>query len=105
MSSATDLIRTFVIDFDGTIAPEDVSEALLDAFAPKPWWDIDMEFQRGEIGSRECLVRQGELFGLTVDRVDWLRRIRTLWRPDIPGSSRSIVKRSGFVRARLSIAC
>ena len=69
MSSATDLIRTFVIDFDGTIAPEDVSEALLDAFAPKPWWDIDMEFQRGEIGSRECLVRQGELFEATQDEL------------------------------------
>lgn len=65
-----------VIDFDGTICPSDVSEELLEAFAPAEWWDIDLEFQRGEIGSRECLVRQGalldgrrdEMLGFVLDR-------------------------------------
>jgi 2,3-diketo-5-methylthio-1-phosphopentane phosphatase len=54
-------VRALVIDFDGTICPNDVSEEILDAFAPPVWWEIDLAFQRGEIGSRECLVRQGEL--------------------------------------------
>jgi 2,3-diketo-5-methylthio-1-phosphopentane phosphatase len=54
-------VRALVIDFDGTICPNDVSEEILEAFAPRAWWDIDLEFQRGEIGSRECLVRQGAL--------------------------------------------
>jgi 2-hydroxy-3-keto-5-methylthiopentenyl-1-phosphate phosphatase len=54
-------VRTVVIDFDGTICPQDVSEELLAAFATPEWWDIDLEFQRGEIGARECLVRQAAL--------------------------------------------
>jgi len=55
------LVRAVVIDFDGTICPQDVSEEILQAFALPEWWDIDLEFQRGEIGSRECLIRQAAL--------------------------------------------
>jgi 2-hydroxy-3-keto-5-methylthiopentenyl-1-phosphate phosphatase len=55
------IVRSMVIDFDGTICPNDVSEEILAEFAPAEWWEIDLEFQRGEIGSRECLVRQGAL--------------------------------------------
>jgi 2-hydroxy-3-keto-5-methylthiopentenyl-1-phosphate phosphatase len=55
------VVRSLVIDFDGTICPQDVSEELFEAFAPKEWWAIDLEFQRGEIGARECLVRQAAL--------------------------------------------
>jgi 2,3-diketo-5-methylthio-1-phosphopentane phosphatase len=54
-------VRAAVIDFDGTICPQDVSEEILQVFAPPEWWDIDLEVQRGEIGSRECLVRQAAL--------------------------------------------
>lgn len=54
-------IRAAVIDFDGTICPKDVSEEILAEFASPEWWEIDLEFQRGEIGSRECLVRQAAL--------------------------------------------
>ena len=49
------------MDFDGTICPQDVSEEILESFAPREWRDIDLQFQRGEIGSRECLLRQAEL--------------------------------------------
>jgi 2-hydroxy-3-keto-5-methylthiopentenyl-1-phosphate phosphatase len=59
--TSTEPIRAVVIDFDGTICPQDVSEEILDAFGSPEWRDIDQEFQRGEIGSRECLVRQAEL--------------------------------------------
>jgi 2-hydroxy-3-keto-5-methylthiopentenyl-1-phosphate phosphatase len=55
------IVSALVIDFDGTICPQDVSEEILDAFAPPEWWDIDLEFQRGDIGSRECVARQAEL--------------------------------------------
>jgi 2-hydroxy-3-keto-5-methylthiopentenyl-1-phosphate phosphatase len=54
-------IRAAVIDFDGTICDHDVSEEILQAFAPPGWWEIDLEFQRGEIGSRACMVRQAAL--------------------------------------------
>jgi 2-hydroxy-3-keto-5-methylthiopentenyl-1-phosphate phosphatase len=64
------IVRSVVVDFDGTICPRDVSEEILRAFAPDEWWDIDLAFQRGEIGSRECLVRQGAL--LSGNRDDML---------------------------------
>jgi 2-hydroxy-3-keto-5-methylthiopentenyl-1-phosphate phosphatase len=54
-------VRAAVIDFDGTICEHDVSEEILQAFAPADWQQIDLEFQRGTIGSRECLVRQGAM--------------------------------------------
>ena len=54
-------IRSVVVDFDGTICPQDVSEEILEAFAPRAWWEIDLQFQRGEIGSRECLTGQAKL--------------------------------------------
>ena len=54
-------IRATVIDFDGTICLRDVSEEILAEFASPEWWEIDLEFRRGEIGSRECLTRQGAL--------------------------------------------
>ena len=54
-------MRAVVIDFDGTICDRDISEEILRHYAPPEWWDIDLEFQRGEIGSRECLIRQTAL--------------------------------------------
>ena len=62
VTTRTDLAaRAIVVDFDGTICPNDVSEEILQQFAPGEWWDIDLQFQRGEIGSRECLIRQADL--------------------------------------------
>jgi 2-hydroxy-3-keto-5-methylthiopentenyl-1-phosphate phosphatase len=66
----TSPIRAVVVDFDGTIVAQDVSEEILRAFGAPEWWDIDLEFQRGEIGCRECLVRQGAL--LTGTRASFL---------------------------------
>jgi 2-hydroxy-3-keto-5-methylthiopentenyl-1-phosphate phosphatase len=63
-------IRAAVIDFDGTICDHDVSEEILRAFAPAGWWEIDLEFQRGEIGSRACMARQAAL--LKGSRADML---------------------------------
>jgi 2-hydroxy-3-keto-5-methylthiopentenyl-1-phosphate phosphatase len=65
MRDALTPIRAVVVDFDGTICQDDVSEELLSQFASPDWWEIDLEFQRGEIGSRECLLRQGALLSGT----------------------------------------
>jgi 2-hydroxy-3-keto-5-methylthiopentenyl-1-phosphate phosphatase len=54
-------VRAVVVDFDGTICDHDVSEEILRTFAPPGWWEIDLEFQRGQIGSRECLIRQAAM--------------------------------------------
>jgi 2-hydroxy-3-keto-5-methylthiopentenyl-1-phosphate phosphatase len=61
-------VQAIVVDFDGTICPQDVSEEILRKFADPSWWEIDLRFQRGEIGSRECLTRQARLLeGSTED--------------------------------------
>lgn len=52
--------RVFV-DFDGTIAPSDTTDLLLERFAAPAWRDIEEDWKCGRIGSRECLVRQIDL--------------------------------------------
>ena len=69
MSGRAPIVTSIVVDFDGTICEQDVSEELLQAFAPAAWWDIDLEFRRGEIGSRECLTRQAALLSGTQDEL------------------------------------
>jgi 2,3-diketo-5-methylthio-1-phosphopentane phosphatase len=54
-------VASVVIDFDGTICAEDVSYRLFETFARPGWREIDVEFERDEIGSRECITRQAEL--------------------------------------------
>ena len=50
-----------ICDFDGTIALEDVTDTLLDRFAPPQWQEIEAEWKSGKIGSRECMLRQVNL--------------------------------------------
>jgi 2-hydroxy-3-keto-5-methylthiopentenyl-1-phosphate phosphatase len=52
--------RVFV-DFDGTIAPSDTTDMLLERFAAPAWREIEDDWKAGRIGSRECLVRQIDL--------------------------------------------
>jgi 2-hydroxy-3-keto-5-methylthiopentenyl-1-phosphate phosphatase len=52
--------RVFV-DFDGTTAPSDTTNMLLERFAAPAWRDIEDDWKAGRIGSRECLVRQIDL--------------------------------------------
>jgi 2-hydroxy-3-keto-5-methylthiopentenyl-1-phosphate phosphatase len=52
-------VRSIVVDFDGTICPVDVSDAIMDAFVGPLARELDLEYERGEIGSRENLVRIG----------------------------------------------
>ena len=45
-------------DFDGTISQIDVVDFLLNRLAGPSWNEIEAEWLRGEIGSKECLARQ-----------------------------------------------
>jgi 2-hydroxy-3-keto-5-methylthiopentenyl-1-phosphate phosphatase len=61
-SASLDLSRTSVfIDFDGTISTFDVGRHLLDRAAPIAWWDLHEQYERGEIGSRDCISAQWAL--------------------------------------------
>lgn len=58
-----DLAHTAVfLDFDGTITTADVGVHILERTAPRDaWWDLHERYERGEIGSRECIVDQWAL--------------------------------------------
>ena len=45
-------------DFDGTIALEDVTDAILSRLADKEWLDIEAEWVSGAITSKDCMARQ-----------------------------------------------
>jgi HAD superfamily phosphoserine phosphatase-like hydrolase len=57
-----DLSRTAVfVDFDGTVSEADTGVHLLRRLAPPRWRDLSEAYQRGEIGSRECLLDEWDL--------------------------------------------
>jgi 2,3-diketo-5-methylthio-1-phosphopentane phosphatase len=58
------------VDFDGTIAPLDTTDLLLERFADPAWHDIEEAWKAGDIGSRECLVRQIDLVRATPAQID-----------------------------------
>jgi len=45
-------------DFDGTITQIDVTDLILNELAHPSWREVEEEWIRGSIGSRECLERQ-----------------------------------------------
>jgi carboxylesterase len=54
-----------LVDFDGTIAPDDPTDRLLECFAAPAWREIEAAWQSGKISSRECLSRQVSLMRAT----------------------------------------
>jgi 2-hydroxy-3-keto-5-methylthiopentenyl-1-phosphate phosphatase len=54
-----------LVDFDGTIATIDTTDALLTRFADPAWEQIERAWKAGDIGSRECMVRQVDLVRAT----------------------------------------
>ncbi len=48
----------FIVDFDGTIAPTDTVDALLERFADPAWRRLEAQWVAGQIGSRECMQAQ-----------------------------------------------
>jgi 2,3-diketo-5-methylthio-1-phosphopentane phosphatase len=63
--------RVFV-DFDGTIAAVDTTDAILERFADPAWLEIEADWKAGRIGSRECLIRQIDLVRATPAALDAL---------------------------------
>jgi len=55
MANAGPIVFT---DFDGTITQCDVTDEILAQLAHPSWQDVELEWTRGLIGSRECLERQ-----------------------------------------------
>lgn len=53
--------RIIFCDFDGTITKEDTVNKFLKLYADSTWLDIEDLWLKGDIGSKECLVRQFEL--------------------------------------------
>lgn len=49
------------VDFDGTIATVDTTDLLLERFADPRWREVEDEWAKGLIGSRECMARQIDL--------------------------------------------
>jgi 2,3-diketo-5-methylthio-1-phosphopentane phosphatase len=65
-----DLTRTSVfLDFDGTISQRDVGVHVLERLASDGWWELHERYERGEIGSRECMFDQWALVDADEDEV------------------------------------
>lgn len=59
-------------DFDGTITRLDVTDEILEKFADPAWQEVEEEWLRGSIGSRECFERQAALVRVTAKQLNAL---------------------------------
>lgn len=57
-------------DFDGTIAIEDATDALLDRFAHPDWLKLERDWREGRIGSAECMAGQVALLDASREQID-----------------------------------
>lgn len=57
------------IDFDGTVAPQDVTDAVVQRFSHPGWEIAERLWVEGKIGSRECLSRQVRLIDASIGEV------------------------------------
>ena len=57
-------------DFDGTVAIEDVTDALLERFAHPDWLQLEREWREGRIGSAACMAGQVALLDASREEVD-----------------------------------
>ena len=64
------MLGTVYVDFDGTIAPADPTDALFDRFCDPSWRTFEREWQEGRCTSRVCLARQVDLLRATPDAID-----------------------------------
>ncbi len=59
-------------DFDGTITLSDVTDQILTELAHPSWREVEQEWFRGLIGSRECLERQMTLVEASAEELNAL---------------------------------
>ena len=57
-------------DFDGTISHVDVTDSLLNRFGRDGWQALEDAWERGEIGSRECMQGQVALLDMSRTELD-----------------------------------
>jgi 2,3-diketo-5-methylthio-1-phosphopentane phosphatase len=55
------------IDFDGTITEVDITDAIIQEFAASGWEAAEDLWEKGLIGSKECLARQMDLVNAPLD--------------------------------------
>src|SRR6185503_10773604 len=58
------------VDFDGTIAAGEPTDALLDRFAHPSWREIEEEWQQGRLSSRVCMSQQVHLMRAEPAEID-----------------------------------
>jgi 2,3-diketo-5-methylthio-1-phosphopentane phosphatase len=56
-------------DFDGTISHVDVTDSLLTRFGQPGWQALEDAWERGDIGSRECMQEQVALLDMSADEL------------------------------------
>ena len=59
-----------ICDFDGTVTPFDVTDAILERFARPAWKTIEDDGVRGAISARQCMERQIPLIEAPLERLD-----------------------------------
>ena len=69
-----------IVDFDGTVTKKDSTDMLLERFALPYWRELEEQWVRGEIGSRDCMRKQIELVRATPDEMhDFIASIEIDW--------------------------
>jgi 2-hydroxy-3-keto-5-methylthiopentenyl-1-phosphate phosphatase len=64
------MLGTVCVDFDGTIAPADPTDALFDRFCEPSWREIEQEWQEGRCTARACMAKQVDLIRATPEAID-----------------------------------
>lgn len=59
----------FFSDFDGTITKEDTLNKFLQLYAYPEWIDVENKWLNGEIGSKECIEKQMQMFPQINDKI------------------------------------
>jgi len=90
-------------DFDGTISVEDVGLAVITALGDPRAWDLEYQWRRGEIDSRQCLLGQWGLLNWPEDRLlaffDSLpldEGFRELWELTLARNARLLILSDGL---------
>src|SRR6185295_4149584 len=63
-----------LVDFDGTVAPDDPTDRLLERFADPLWRVLEKAWQSGQISSRECMQSQVEMLRVSPAQLDEMVR-------------------------------
>lgn len=58
------------VDFDGTIAPDDPTDALFERFADPYWRVIEEDWQQGRLSASDCMRQQVQLLRATPGEID-----------------------------------